>query len=166
MPAAYTETVATAVTRPASTGARLDFLDALRGVAAMLVVIQHVGERYTASIPWFAQNWFSFGRLGVSVFFLVSGFVIPYAFEKGRFGALVLDQAYFQTLSSLLGELGHYRHRQYRTGRLSQAACHSRCLDKRYYAARFCWGAERFCTLLDAVYRDGVLFRLHRLVRP
>jgi peptidoglycan/LPS O-acetylase OafA/YrhL len=61
---------------------RLDFLDALRGIAAMLVVIQHVGERYVAGIPGFAENWFNFGRFGVTIFFLVSGFVIPYAFEK------------------------------------------------------------------------------------
>ena len=73
-----------ALSEPARTRSapRLDFLDALRGIAAILVVVEHVGERYTAWIPWFAQNWFNFGRFGVTVFFLVSGFVIPYAFEK------------------------------------------------------------------------------------
>jgi peptidoglycan/LPS O-acetylase OafA/YrhL len=83
MQAAYLEASKPA-TKSTSRGARLDFLDALRGIAALLVVVQHAGERFTASIPWFAQNWFSFGRFGVTVFFLVSGFVIPYAFEKDQ----------------------------------------------------------------------------------
>ena len=69
-------------TRHAGTPSRLDFLDALRGIAALLVVVQHVGERYIGWIPGFAATWFSFGRFGVTIFFLVSGFVIPYAFEK------------------------------------------------------------------------------------
>jgi len=78
---AYPE-IALSEPKPTRSAPRLDFLDALRGIAAILVVIEHVGERYTAWIPWFAQHWFNFGRFGVTVFFLVSGFVIPYAFEK------------------------------------------------------------------------------------
>jgi peptidoglycan/LPS O-acetylase OafA/YrhL len=78
---AYPEIALSQPTRTRS-APRLDFLDALRGIAAILVVVQHVGERYTSWIPWFAQHWFNFGRFGVTVFFLVSGFVIPYAFEK------------------------------------------------------------------------------------
>jgi peptidoglycan/LPS O-acetylase OafA/YrhL len=74
----------TPAAKSAARGSRLDFLDALRGIAALLVVVQHAGERFTAWIPWFAQTWFSFGRFGVTVFFLVSGFVIPYAFEKDQ----------------------------------------------------------------------------------
>ncbi len=72
LPAAQTPSAAT----------RLEFLDALRGIAALLVVIQHVGERYISWIPSFTETWFNFGRFGVTIFFLVSGFVIPYAFEK------------------------------------------------------------------------------------
>ena len=62
---------------------RLDFLDALRGVAAVVVVIQHVSEQ----VHWRPALWFSvhvaqLGQLGVMVFFLVSGFIIPVSLER------------------------------------------------------------------------------------
>ena len=66
--------------RPASQ--RLQFLDALRGIGAVAVVIQHVGDAYVGFSYTFSRTWFNFGKFGVTVFFLVSGFVIPYAFEK------------------------------------------------------------------------------------
>lgn len=65
---------------------RLEGLDALRGLAAMLVVLQHT--------LWFmfdsGQAWagvvvttVDLGKLGVSIFFLISGFVIPLSFGRG-----------------------------------------------------------------------------------
>lgn len=62
---------------------RLEFLDALRAIAALSVILQHIGER---TFPWFANfttNYFQFGVFGVTVFFLCSGFIIPVSLEKG-----------------------------------------------------------------------------------
>ncbi|TPH17067.1 acyltransferase family protein [Litorilituus lipolyticus] len=64
---------------------RFDSLDALRGLAALLVVWQHSSESfnnlagsgfYLADIAW----QIDFGRIGVVCFFLISGFVIPTSF--------------------------------------------------------------------------------------
>jgi peptidoglycan/LPS O-acetylase OafA/YrhL len=54
-------------------------LDALRGVAALAVVIFHFGRMLpimSGTHPWFAS-----GFLAVDLFFLLSGFVIAYAYE-------------------------------------------------------------------------------------
>lgn len=72
---------------------RLRHIDALRAIAALLVVWLHVTQRYvgvdgaaTASGHWLydvAQN-FDFGRIGVITFFLVSGFVIPFSIRPSQ----------------------------------------------------------------------------------
>lgn len=56
---------------------RLVFLDALRGVAALLVVLQHGGEQLSAGFRQLSAHVVQLGQLGVLTFFLVSGFVIP-----------------------------------------------------------------------------------------
>ena len=63
---------------------RWEFLDAMRGVAAMLVVLQHGTERW---VSWFGQwtaDYFSTGTMGVVAFFLVSGFIIPVSIERAH----------------------------------------------------------------------------------
>ncbi|GAA3444115.1 acyltransferase family protein [Planomonospora venezuelensis] len=66
--------------RPArSAGAtRLAWLDALRGVGAVAVLLEHL-------LPWFMPQlrpyWFNLGMYGVLVFFLVSGYIIPVSLE-------------------------------------------------------------------------------------
>lgn len=74
---------------------RLAHLDALRGIAALLVVWQHTSESFV-KIPGVAErgSWLAdiawsvdFGRIGVVCFFLISGFIIPYSFSSGP-GAL------------------------------------------------------------------------------
>ncbi|MBF5045589.1 acyltransferase [Aggregicoccus sp. 17bor-14] len=63
-------------------GGRLEFLDALRGIAAMLVAVQHsveiVSPRY---LRWSVEVWRP-GEFGVVLFFLCSGFIIPASLEK------------------------------------------------------------------------------------
>lgn len=67
---------------------RLDYIDGLRGVAALLVVLQHAFERaipatgLVHSIAHGAMLEFNdFGRVGVVAFFGISGFVIPFSFK-------------------------------------------------------------------------------------
>lgn len=77
------ETVASA--RPATTstlGVRLEFLDALRGIAASMVVIEHVLELLYPRFAAFTLERFRFGEFGVVVFFLCSGFIIPASLER------------------------------------------------------------------------------------
>jgi peptidoglycan/LPS O-acetylase OafA/YrhL len=63
-------------------GDRMQFLDALRGFAAMCVVVQHSLEQL---YPWWAKfslGGFRLGEFGVVVFFLCSGFIIPASLER------------------------------------------------------------------------------------
>lgn len=62
---------------------RLGFLDALRGLAALAVVVQHGGERVSAGFREVTGSAVQLGQLGVLAFFLVSGFVIPLSLERG-----------------------------------------------------------------------------------
>lgn len=61
---------------------RLQFLDCLRFLAALSVIIQHVFERSSAQFGWISSNYFQFGVFGVSLFFITSGFIIPVSIEK------------------------------------------------------------------------------------
>jgi peptidoglycan/LPS O-acetylase OafA/YrhL len=67
-------------------GGRLEFLDALRGVAVALVLVQHVGELAFPGFGAFTHSWLLLGQMGVVVFFLCSGFIIPASLERGRDG--------------------------------------------------------------------------------
>lgn len=70
---------------------RIEALDGLRGLAALLVVFQHVAEgilKMHTLPPEFERagrlllgETFNFGRFGVALFFLLSGFVIPFSFH-------------------------------------------------------------------------------------
>lgn len=64
-----------------ATGApRLGFLDSLRALAAVSVLIQHSlegGGIQSLAAGSVATSWVNFGVVGVAVFFLISGFVIP-----------------------------------------------------------------------------------------
>jgi peptidoglycan/LPS O-acetylase OafA/YrhL len=76
------------VDAPARTGGgRLDFLDALRGLAVGLVLLQHVGEQLFPAVRQLSETGLQLGQLGVMVFFLCSGFIIPASLERNRGGA-------------------------------------------------------------------------------
>jgi peptidoglycan/LPS O-acetylase OafA/YrhL len=65
---------------------RWEFLDAIRGLAAILVVIQHGMERWSDPYYRFSHKYLGLGEAAVAAFFLVSGFVIPISLE--RYGSL------------------------------------------------------------------------------
>lgn len=69
----------------ASTGQgtnRLQFLDALRGIAAFAVVVEHTSEQLWPGFAEFTLTHFRLGEFGVVVFFLCSGFIIPASLER------------------------------------------------------------------------------------
>jgi peptidoglycan/LPS O-acetylase OafA/YrhL len=70
------------------TGAgRLEFLDTVRGVAALVVALQHTSEEIWSPVLAWSHTWFRPGEFGVLAFFLCSGFIIPASLEKrGRLG--------------------------------------------------------------------------------
>jgi peptidoglycan/LPS O-acetylase OafA/YrhL len=70
--------------------ARYSFIDAIRGIAACSVMLQHslyysgiIGNLSSGRpLTGFIPTWLELGETGVVAFFLVSGFVIPLSLEK------------------------------------------------------------------------------------
>lgn len=62
---------------------RLGYLDAIRGIAALMVVFSHYAERTPLHNFWLFE-FFTPGQFGVVVFFMLSGFVIPYSFQHSK----------------------------------------------------------------------------------
>lgn len=69
---------------PITRSNRLVEVDALRGLAALAVVLFHYTTRFTDLFPAAAQPIFSYpdGHYGVNLFFVISGFVIFMTLEK------------------------------------------------------------------------------------
>ncbi|MFG1879004.1 acyltransferase family protein [Sphaerisporangium sp. NPDC049003] len=67
---------------PSSQGGRQSWLDALRGIAALIVVFEHSLDALLPEVRGSISPWFDFGQYGVLVFFLVSGYVIPVSLER------------------------------------------------------------------------------------
>src|SRR5437868_2051289 len=64
-------------------GRRLEFLDFARATAALLVVLAHgVSVSVPGFLAWSRAN-LDPGRVGVVLFLLISGFIIPASLEKG-----------------------------------------------------------------------------------
>ena len=77
----------TAAIQPLS--ARLDFLDGLRGIAALAVFLAHAGHKVSPAFRTYFEPYFNLGNWGVVLFFLCSGFILPVSLERqgslGRF---------------------------------------------------------------------------------
>src|SRR5689334_6415897 len=73
---------------PALPHQRFAFVDALRGLAALAVCCHHIDrfgplwEPASYTIPETLGTLFEHGRVGVKVFFVISGFVIAYSVRK------------------------------------------------------------------------------------
>ena len=103
---------------PSAIRSRLESLDVLRGIAALLVVTQHFWERYPAFMR-FTEQRFRIGEFGVVLFFLTSGFVIPASLERrnslrefwiGRFFRLFPLYWFVLGTTLLLYATGYYRY--------------------------------------------------------
>ena len=67
-----------------ATGARLDGVQMLRGVAAMLVVLHHaIGTALTHGFGFQSLAPITLGGAGVDLFFVISGFIIDYTAGRG-----------------------------------------------------------------------------------
>jgi len=80
-----------ALPRPAQADARLRHIDALRAVAALLVLWRHVADAYVGLGAGVGGRWLmsiadsiDVGRIGVVAFFLISGYVIPFSIHPER----------------------------------------------------------------------------------
>ncbi|MBS1702203.1 MAG: acyltransferase [Armatimonadetes bacterium] len=62
-------------------GQRWQFLDAIRGIAALAVVLQHSLWFASPHLETFFATLWSPGRFGVVAFFIVSGFIVPRSLE-------------------------------------------------------------------------------------
>jgi peptidoglycan/LPS O-acetylase OafA/YrhL len=61
----------------------LDTLDGLRGFAALSVCLEHLTGGGVPPFRWEAARWlFSWGWAGVDIFFVISGFIIPYTMMR------------------------------------------------------------------------------------
>ena len=77
---------------------RLDYLDALRGIAALMVAYLHYSRYFLqekiVTAGWeynifsFFNNYIDLGKVGVIVFFTISGIVIPFSLSRGGRNAI------------------------------------------------------------------------------
>src|SRR5690348_11798154 len=67
-----------------ATSSRLAEVDALRGVAVLMVVAFHYTTRLGELFPAAAWGDFRFGEYGVHLFFVISGFVIIMTLDRSE----------------------------------------------------------------------------------
>jgi peptidoglycan/LPS O-acetylase OafA/YrhL len=66
----------------AAKSARLAWLDALRGIAALFVVFDHLSNYVLRPVRYEVYQILDPGFYGVCVFFLVSGYIVPASLER------------------------------------------------------------------------------------
>src|SRR5204862_5813940 len=63
-------------------GQRVAWLDALRAIAALLVVYEHLSLFVFLRVRAVFEPWFAAGYAGICLFFLISGYIIPASLER------------------------------------------------------------------------------------
>jgi peptidoglycan/LPS O-acetylase OafA/YrhL len=71
------------MTPPPHARDRVLFLDAIRGLAALAVLLEHSLAIWFPAYPDSSRRVFNLGQFGVTVFLLVSGYIIPVSLERG-----------------------------------------------------------------------------------
>jgi peptidoglycan/LPS O-acetylase OafA/YrhL len=61
---------------------RLAWLDALRGIAALAVVFDHLSPYLLPEVRAHVYHWLNTGDYGVFVFFMISGYIVPASLER------------------------------------------------------------------------------------
>src|SRR5579859_8186462 len=61
---------------------RVAWLDALRGIAALGVVFDHLAVSLLRDFRIDVYQWLDTGSYGVFVFFLISGYIVPASLER------------------------------------------------------------------------------------
>lgn len=79
----------TAARTALASGKHIAFIDTLRAVAAMTVLLQHIADRLIMAHVAGSEVWqaifvslFDAGRFGVGIFFMVSGYVVPFSIRE------------------------------------------------------------------------------------
>src|SRR6516164_7357042 len=67
----------------AATKDRLIFLDVARGIAALMVVLEHGLEHCLPGYLQWSLPRINLGQTGVLLFFVISGFIIPASLQQG-----------------------------------------------------------------------------------
>ncbi len=93
-----TSSAATSTDATAPAKGHYVILDGLRGVAALMVVVFHLFEAYSGGSPH--KQIINHGYLAVDFFFLLSGFVVAYAYDD-RWGGMTQWQFYKRRLVRL-----------------------------------------------------------------
>lgn len=84
----------------ASTG-RLDYLDALRGLAALYVLAMHTAILPAITVPRWAQPLTYFGGSGVTLFFVISGFSLAMTMPRHVESGMPLRHFYVTRLARI-----------------------------------------------------------------
>lgn len=84
----------------ADTKKHYHLLDGLRGVAALIVMWYHVFEGYAFAGNTMIEN-FNHGYLAVDFFFMLSGFVISYAYDDRWGGSFTMKDFFKRRLIRL-----------------------------------------------------------------
>ena len=71
-----------ATVAPAPAAPRMAWLDALRGIAALAVVYDHLSQAVLRPSRPHVLTWIDPGEYGVFVFFLISGYIVPASLER------------------------------------------------------------------------------------
>jgi peptidoglycan/LPS O-acetylase OafA/YrhL len=93
-----TTAAATSTNATAPAKSHYVILDGLRGVAALMVVVFHLFEAHAGGDP--QKQIINHGYLAVDFFFLLSGFVVAYAYDD-RWGGMSVGRSYKRRLVRL-----------------------------------------------------------------